>query len=367
VNRDGFKLAATSLGVLVLGAALPALLFGPLGLGQGNSDRLKAGLTYAGVMTTAAVTLIGLAAKWQADKRLAYEKNEQLKQLRLDAAMHAGALFSPTNSGQAQPAAMAAGLLALTRLDHADLAVALLVDKWSKRDRPKHPGEVSEDEVSEQERSEKTDKVSTETAILVIDAALRSSSPSAQLVAAELLCRNSDRLEPGQSLHWPSSLEGCWIPAFGHRTKLLIVEALVTMTLACKSTETALRSAAVRLYGIWHLDPDQRVKGCIGKLIGALIPRLEELHYEDFMQGNQRVMLSQLKEAGQSAATNPDGYLDQLSTRFADQLSQWAAKATGLYTGPGCLAAGEHSANDGTSSEPPHRVRLVKEKHPSHP
>jgi hypothetical protein len=94
------------------------------------------------------------------------------------------------------------------------------------------------------------------------------------------------------------------------------------MTLACESTETALRSAAVRLYDIWHLDPHQRVKGCIGKLIGALIPRLEELHYEDFMQGNQRVMLSQLKQAAASAATNPDGYLDQLSTRFADQLAQ---------------------------------------------
>jgi hypothetical protein len=86
---------------------------------------------------------------------------------------------------------MAAGLLALTRLDHADLAVALLVDLWSEREGPEDP-----------------DRVSTETAILVIDAALRSTSANAQLVAAELLCRNAKWLQPGQSLHWPSSLEG---------------------------------------------------------------------------------------------------------------------------------------------------------------
>ncbi len=304
------------------------LLLEPFGLGRGGSAWLQAGLTYAGVMVTAGVTLIGLAVKRQSDKRLAYEQDEQLSQLRLDAAMRAGQLFSPSSSGHAEPAAMASGLLALTRLEYADLAVALLVDLWSG-------GDASKDQ----------DKVSTETAILVIDAALRSASPSAQLVAAELLCRNARRLSPGQSLHWPSSLEGCWVPAFGHRTKLLIVEAIVTMTLASASTETALRSAAVRLYGIWRDDQDQRVKGCIGKLISALVPRLEQLHYEDFMQGNQRVMLRQLKEAAASAATNPDGYLDQLSTRFADQLAHWAADANGLYTGPGCLAAGEHGPN----------------------
>ena len=60
------------------------------------------------------------------------------------------------------------------------------------------------------------------------------------------------------------------------------------------------------------------------------------------MQGSQRVMLSELKQAAASAATNPDGYLDQLSTKFASELARWAANASGLYIGPGCLAAGEH-------------------------
>jgi hypothetical protein len=343
VNRDGIKLATAAFILLVIGVALPALLFGPLGLGSGNSARLQAGLTYVGVMVTAAVTLIGLAAKWQSDKRLMYEKDEQLKQLRLDAAMRAGQLMSPIGSEHAQPAAIASGLLALTRLEQVDLAVTLLVDLWSGAIRPKThwPGNG---------RSKNHQQVSTETAILVIDAALRSTSPSAQLVAAELLCRNAKYLQPGQSLDWPSSVEGCWIATLGHRAKLLIVEALVNMTLAGESTTTALRSAAVRLYGIWRDDNDQRVKGCIGKMIRALIPRLEDLHYEDFMQGNQVVMLSQLKAAAASAHTNPDGYLDQLSDQFADQLAHWAARATGLYTGPGRLAACEHSPNATTSA-----------------
>jgi hypothetical protein len=209
-----------------------------------------------------------------------YEQDEQDEQLRLDAAMRAGQLFSPAGSGYAVPAAMASGLLGLTRLDNADLAVALLVALWSGSDRSRNPH-----------------KVSTETAIFVIDAALRSDTSKAQLVAAELLCRNAKRLQPGQSLHWPSSVQGCWIATLSQRAKLLIVEAIVIMTLESESIETALRSAAVRLYGIWRDDKDDRVKGCIGKLICALIPRLEALGYSDFMQGSQRVMLSQLKTA----------------------------------------------------------------------
>lgn len=237
--------------------------------------------------------------------------------------MRAGQLFSMDSSGHVQPAAIASGLLALTSLQQAELAVTLLVDLWSG------------------DRAGTENKVSTETAILVIDAALQSTSSNAQLIAAELLCRNAKRLLPGQSLHWPSSLEGHWNPSFSHRAKLLVVEAIVRMTLECSTGETALRSAAVRLYGIWRYDPNPQVKGCVGKLIRALIPRLESLHYEDFTQGNQRVMLSQLREAAASAHTNSDHYLDQISTRFAQDLEKWASHADGLDNDPGCLASGE--------------------------
>ncbi len=90
--------------------------------------------------------------------------------------MRAGALFSPAGGGTIHPATAASALLALTNLDRADLAVVLLVDLWTEDERA----------------------ISTETAILVIDAALRSQA-KAQLIAAELLCRNAKRLDSCQS------------------------------------------------------------------------------------------------------------------------------------------------------------------------
>jgi hypothetical protein len=167
------------------------------------------------------------------------------------------------------PAAVASGLLALTRLGQPDLAVALLVDLWS----------------------EETSQVSTETAVLVIDRALRSARPDAQLVAAEVLCRNAIRLNSCQSLHWPSVIDGCWSSTFGPKTKLLLVDALLLMSTSKPATEESLRSLAVRLYGVWKHDSQAQVKGCVAILLSALVPELSRLGYDEFLQGNQEVRL----------------------------------------------------------------------------
>lgn len=173
--------------------------------------------------------------------------------------MQAGTLLASPD----QPASAASGLLALTELGQADLAVALLVDLWSVE---RH-------------------QVSTETAILVIDAALRSKTkPKAQLVGAELLCRNAMRLNSGQSLHWPSVIDGGWDPQFAPKTKFLLLEALL-MSTTRPMDRNSLRSVAVRLYGIWSIDPDPNVKGCVGTVLCELIGALESLRYTDFMQG----------------------------------------------------------------------------------
>ena len=173
--------------------------------------------------------------------------------------------------------------------------------------------------------SDDREKVSTETAILVIDAALRSKAQrNAQLVAAEILCRNARRLDACQSLNWPSAIDGCWDYRFGPKTKFLLIEALINMTLSKPVNESALRSIAVRLYGIWANDPDERLQGCIGTLISALMPKLEGLGYADFIQGNKKVMLSDLRKAADSATQNPDGFLDRIvKDRFA-KLTDWA-------------------------------------------
>ncbi|MDN3359144.1 hypothetical protein [Actinomadura sp. DC4] len=161
-----------------------------------------------------------------------------------------------------------------------------------------------------------------------------------------MLCRNAIKLDPCQSLHWPRSVEGRWIPAAGRRTKLLVIEALVVMTLSGPANESALRSIAARLYSIWRDEPAPEARGCIGKMISALMERLEKLPYKEFMQGNSTVTLGQLEEAADSSGVNPDGYLDHLSTELADDLREWAATCSGRHRGHGRLATAEHGAHE---------------------
>ena len=335
-----------SAGVVLLLVAMPvALLAATLALLRGfglleptikaaGADNLSADLALVGVMVTASVSVIGLILKRQSDQRLQVSRTDKSKQLRLDAAMRAGSLFGSSESSPPDPAAIASGLLALTQLDQANLAVALLVDLWSQSHGPdphglSTPGAHSSDQPTAGQgpsgRAERT--VSTEVAVLVLDAALRSQVPSAQLVAAELLCRNAWRLDASKSLDWPSSIDGTWLPSLCNQTKLLLVEALVRMSCTSQPTENALRSLAVRLYGISSADPCQRVKGCIGTLLRALLPALVSLGYEDFMGGSQTVALSQLKTAASIESENSDGMLERALAEDAKRLAEWSSSA----------------------------------------
>ena len=135
---------------------------GPLHIATGGTGHVAAVLAFVGVLVTAAASIIGLTVSRQSSRA-------SENRLRLDAAMRAGESFSSRTSEPVNSASVASSLLALTKLDNVDLAVALLVDFWL-------PGVE--------------DRISDEAAILVVDAALRSGKPNAQLVAAEMLCRN---------------------------------------------------------------------------------------------------------------------------------------------------------------------------------
>lgn len=291
--------------IFVVAIGLLLLLLGPFHLARGNTDRLTAILAFAGVLVTATVSIVGLTLTRQSNRRLTSESGDQDRRLRLDAAMRAGESFTASTSKPVAPASIASSLLALTKLGSPDLAVALLVDFWS----PRHK------------------IVTTETAILVVDAALRTNTnPNAQLIAAELLCRNSAQLDPCQSLHWPSYIDGCWDGSFGRKTKLLLVDALTLTALAKKPVnEAALRSIAVRLYGIFAGDDDERFKGCVATLIKSLLPALRRLGNTDFIQGNQEVMLKDLEKAAKSAEANDDDYLARMVKERSAELCKWAA------------------------------------------
>src|SRR5262249_56867877 len=79
---------------------------------------LTAVVGLAGVLVTAAVSLIGLMITRQSNRRLSRESEQAEHRLRLDAAMRAGALFSAKGSEPVAPASIASSLLTLTKLGH---------------------------------------------------------------------------------------------------------------------------------------------------------------------------------------------------------------------------------------------------------
>jgi hypothetical protein len=188
-SRDTRWALGWLVGVVVGASALLVVLVGPLHIATGGTGHVAAVLAFVGVLVTAAASIIGLTVTRQSGRAAE-------NRLRLDAAMRAGESFSSSSSGPVSSASVASSLLALTKLDNVDLAVALLVDFWL-------PG-VEEN-------------ISDEAAILVVDAALRSGKPNAQLVAAEVLCRNSVHLDPRQSTHWPSYIVASGIPGSARR------------------------------------------------------------------------------------------------------------------------------------------------------
>jgi hypothetical protein len=119
-------------------------------------------------------------------------------------------------------------------------------------------------------------------------------------------------------------IDGGWDPGFGPKTKLLLLDALILMTLAHEINEAELRSIAVRLYGVWKGDDDKRVRGCVGRIISAVVPALKQLGYSDFMQGNHEVMLADLEIAALSGTHNPDGFLDRIVEDRRRRLVEWA-------------------------------------------
>jgi hypothetical protein len=317
------KTLVTFFGLMVLVVGLALLALSPYSFVGGDNERLAAVLTFVGGLVTASLAFLKTLMERQSERRLNREGQQADQRLKLDAAMRAGSLLAATGAGPAEPAAVASGLLALTELDRADLAVALLVDLW----RGDPPG------------------VSNETAVLVVDSALRSrQQPNAQLVGAELLCQKAEQLDSCKSLHWPSSLDGGWDPTFGPKTKFLLIDALVWTTTAHKVNENSLRTAAVRLYGVWRGEDDAHVRGCVGRMIDALLPELRNIGYADFLQGGQRVMLAELEEAAGTGKPNPDLFLARKTEDRVARLRAWAAHCKDeRLDEPGSLAYGSPS------------------------
>jgi hypothetical protein len=329
LTNDRKWLAGVTAALLVAAVAPVALLAITGGLSTADDKRFAAVVGFIGVALTVCSSVIATAASRQSARRLAQEHDAEEARLRLDAAMKAAALLSrDTDTRPAEPAAVASGLLALTELGRADLAVALLVDLWDS------PGPAEGERPSWTRRT-----VSDETAILVIDAALSSSRASAQLVAAEMLCRNAWRLDLCQSLHWPSCIDGRWDPLFGVKTKFLIVDALTRMAYTTTPSLNAIQSMTVRLHGVSVGDPDVHVKGCVGMLLNALVPSLKRLNVKSLMQGPAEITIGDVESAALHAKPNPDRAFYEVVRNRSEELSRWGARCEAIDHRPGALAA----------------------------
>jgi hypothetical protein len=306
-------------------------------------------VTWLSVTLPAVVALIGISLTYLANKRLAQDREQSQARVKLDAAIRAADLFHPTGDPMAGAARSAAGLLALTQLDQSDLAVALLADLWNPPADPS-PHDTATGAATRsappalgsaqaEARAQDSIGVSAETAIQVIDSVLRSRDLSAQVIAAELLCRNAKMLDICKAIHWPSEINGKWNAELPVAAKLLIVDALVHMALASNETN-ALRELAVRLYAIWALDPQERVKGSIGTLMNTIYPALKKLGGTEFLPdfGQLLISLDQIRKAADSAHPHPDGYFEDLVTDRCRKLERWANRLTKLSTVPGMLA-----------------------------
>jgi hypothetical protein len=278
---------------------------------------MTAVLAILAVSVPASVTLIGYWIQRQAGKRLDQQNAQENARLKLESVMRATELFVPSGDTVASAGRTVSGLLALTQLDHAALAIGLLEGLWPAQIIPAPPGQPS---------AQTSIGVSTETAILVINAALTSDEPTAQLMAADLLYRNSGMLNIDNPLHWPSMISSQWIE-LPVNARLFLVEALVDMALASNLTENSLRELALRLYGIWEGDREPAVRDCASAFLSAILPSLLELGYSDFMRGlgHGPVLLEQMEQVARTTRMNPDDYFARIVMDRRQKLAQWSA------------------------------------------
>lgn len=295
---------------LVLGTAftVAVVLAGVVyALGRGSGDQVIAAVvTFFGVMITAAV-------KNHVDIR-----TEQ--RLRLDAAMEAGRLLSPSEGAKPSPAAAASGLLALGDLGRSKLSVAILLDLWE------------------------SDVVSPEVAILIVDKALTFGDDATAQIAAEVLRQNAHKLDPTKPAHWPTVLDTHWIPKATEKTKILLIESLIEMSTRPHSDNpsvNALRAFAIRIVFIHKHEPRGHFRKCVAGFAMAIMPAFasDSDLFLDFHDGSTHIDIKGLGRVADDFEENPDTFYRAITERRRIDLCKWAddCRVAGIVTKAGAM------------------------------
>jgi hypothetical protein len=305
---------------------------------------------------TAALSAVGLSIQSQASRRTQSTAREENRRLQLEAAMRAAQLLAPTNGASADQASAGAALLALCDLGQLELAVALLGDTWrrSAEAGPDAPHLAAERDAAEDQSTPLSPSgISNATAVLVIDKALASAAPSsrAQVMAAEVLCRNSRSLCSISVVDWPSCIDGTWRPDLPDLAKLYIMDALMRMTVADSPGRLALAAVAMRLYGIYDAEGSvttrpgeaNRFQWCASRMLHAVMPALKDCGWEQVM-GRRRdpVSMAALEAAaryGEHSWPRADPLRDLERERY-DWLKDWSNRSTPAADPRRTLASG---------------------------
>jgi hypothetical protein len=117
MTNDEKKWLAWGFASLVVAAGAPVLIFQALGTLDSASDkRFAAVLTLVGITVTASASLIAASVRRQSERRLERHRRDEESRLRLDAAMRAGELFSPTANSALRMAYLGQGTPSLNAL-----------------------------------------------------------------------------------------------------------------------------------------------------------------------------------------------------------------------------------------------------------
>lgn len=254
---------------------------------------IAAVLGLVGVALTSVVAVIGYRFKRAYDSRSqSIQENEQAR-LELDTIVNALGLLSTANGAEVSSTQRTGALVVLAELSRMRFALSLMRTLWIDN------------------------KITTNSAIMILDLALRADDPLSKAEAAELLLLNRTRLlhKHDSGYDWPPCIDGKWnLQADVHVRETLLL-ALMQLVVERKSEDwgvTWLSAPLVDFRQICLRDPDGSVScaaGRAGRLVAGVLHRTRpEGHVVEVDVGVRR----SLEQIEQELATAEESSVQKL-------------------------------------------------------
>lgn len=218
---------------------------------EASAKIVAAAITLVGGLIATCVTVVGMFLKYSTDKRNVILKVEAEKRQKIEAATKTIDLLSTSSGAKVPETQRAAALFTLAELDLLDLAITILRPMAEKKD------------------------IDMNSAVLLIDKALKSGDETLQEEASEILLDNSDKLitEDG-SFFWPRYVNAKWDQNMDYRVRENILLTLMEMLLTNKFEDwkpLSIIGIIAQLEVIWNTDTDDGIKYGAGFCLNTII------------------------------------------------------------------------------------------------